>query len=684
MNHQGSVTAPSNREISLTRTRRKRTTVDGNADREEEPAEVSSYTEDLTKFPRYNSNKNEILFIHIVSAFYGRCEDSIPVKGGLCSRSNTIARREEELVSTRDVTVFLREWLQEEEKDIVGDQQLLSSPLLRISAIVGNTGARRRRRVNLTGQNSTCSMNAIFGDPCPGYSKQLQIEYMVWDSDGSSQQRYRVSFAEHEPIVLKRYPYTASTQLVDDEQETATCSELKSTYTKRISGMVWTETVLLLILPYLDIPTRLQCQRVSRHWRHWIQTNGVATTIDARSATARSSWRLLLKVSYSSLIHLFLGNVIQLRKQDLHPSLPFLTNLETLDLSFCTELDDTTMELIAQPQYRIHSTLRVLYIKHLQRVTDHGLYSICQRCLNLQVLDISFLRNLTDTSILAIGQHLRGLRALYMKENFKVSSEGVNAVTQGCPMLEELTIWGLNRFDSLSSFGTTHDNNHDFMINKRLVLLNLSECFGLGDELADTLSKMVSLRSLVVNGCFRLSDSFVLQISVALSQLQHLSLRFCQRITDTAVNAIRENMKKLFSLDLSFCTDVSAGAIGLLLHSLAKSLAELRLERNLHLDLVRVNGGRFLNGDSRRGAGAHALLTGLFNSEESCLNLLDVRQCADYFPEEEELAEGLSRLGFKQIVVGCFTRPAQCMSVSVMTEEDYPESLFSDQHRAHV
>jgi hypothetical protein len=69
----------------------------------------------------------------------------------------------------------------------------------------------------------------------------------------------------------------------------------------------------------------------------------------------------------------------------LHSAIPYLKNLYALDVSRCHHLDDSTLQLLARPGVPASSTLRVLYLKSVRRISDVGLKAICHSNKKLEV-----------------------------------------------------------------------------------------------------------------------------------------------------------------------------------------------------------------------------------------------------------------------------------------------------------
>jgi len=601
------------------------------------------------------------------------------------------------------------------------------------------------------------SMNAVFGDPCPGKTKRLEVRYTVTEvftkdsgfrmlssSRSSSSppssppllpydptEIHRVSFAEHETVKLRRCLTTIINTLTtigevkgfkkdapwehgrgDGSDYCAYCSR---TFENKLSWQLQpatSEIVLPVILPFLDLWERMQCRSICRCWKKIVQECGVSRTIDVnntditsaeRSATAaasiatstskstnsniftRNMLRGLLARSYSSLQSLFLSGFGELQKKDLHPALRSLQNLHVLDISHCICLDNSTLQLLAQSNIPVSTSLRVLYLKGLLKITDIGLKAICSSCSQLEVLDLSHLTNITDEGGRCI-QRLICLRALFLRNNWQLTNDSIDAITTSCFKLEQLTLWGCIKLRHLKF----DDCNRNGIVNartttrNRLVILNLWGCYGLEDDAAHVLSSIPNLNCLIVSECHRLTDRFIQILVEGTEQqkrgeggLHHLHLRYLKRITDAAVVAIALKLRDLLSLDLTFCSKVTATGIYRLLDELRDSLVELRLKSCRGLQI----GARTLEGDGHRripgrqsvsstninnNHAGHWVLNALRRRPHSRIDhslcLLDVRKCGGQpgtnlpYTEEDPFVKGMHALQFEQKVPGFFSR----------------------------
>jgi hypothetical protein len=417
-------------------------------------------------------------------------------------------------------------------------------------------------------------LNGLFGDPAPGLSKRLHILYRILEQDPATVVAMdtkapfiapicTVNFAEHERVYLRHGYWTGSsggssttTAITPSTAVIVANSRPGNTdpsaprndggdTTKYTEDHVSADNTFWLpwILPFLPVRQRVQCRLVCRTWQNVIVEWGIAVAITdtdyitgqplpsdiiTSASTGRTitpppshGWtstvlRGLLSHSFASLQRLFLSHSPDLEPDDLHFAIPHLRKLQTLDISRCVQLDDATLQLLADC---VSATLEVLYIKGLIKVSDRGVTAIAQACRRLKVLDLSYLTAVTDQSMMEIGRHLTQLRAIYLRENYHVTNASINVLTESCTSLEQLTLWGSIRLNHLR-FPSPHDQpagvpSRFALLSSttggRLVLLNLWGCHSLRDDAAQSLIGMTHLRTLIVSECHQLTDSFVVR-----------------------------------------------------------------------------------------------------------------------------------------------------------------------------
>ncbi|KAL3781844.1 hypothetical protein ACHAWO_009210 [Cyclotella atomus] len=472
------------------------------------------------------------------------------------------------------------------------------------------------------------------------------------------------------------------------------------------------EITLRLILPYLTVRERAKCQLICTSWRYIVKDTGIAVTIDVNDTTLfskdtlpnantrpniasmspsfipqspavsneeqgnnshRELLRGLLAHSHSSLESLVLNDFLPLRPlMDLHPTLPHLRKLKRLDISRVATITDETLHLIST---FIGPRLEVLYMKGLRHISNAGVVHLAQSCLNLRVLDVSFLHQLDDEAGIAIGSNLKKLEVFHARDNYKWTNKSVDVITSRCEKLVQATFWGCIRLNHIcfedqdppvdEDFSRSSNKRHrPSLIDvptsiaqqtpKQIILLNLWGCHGIQNSSAAQLSSLVHLRSLCVSECHKLSDDFVVGVTQSLRHLLHLQLRYLRRITDASLESISSMLPKLYSIDVSFCTKLTMGGITKLLRERSDSLAELRLFSCRQLNPE--------GGSIGAGMSSGRTLTRALSSvkESSILSLLDLRKCHEHesMIRDATFIQDMADLGFVEELHCFFRRPA--------------------------
>ncbi|KAL7530517.1 hypothetical protein ACHAXR_007401 [Thalassiosira sp. AJA248-18] len=565
-------------------------------------------------------------------------------------------------------------------------------------------------------------MNAVFGDPCPGTTKILRVEYLFRDlfydhreagssrifsvaendgnirssrdthalggaingedevvdsngpgtNDGTRRTRryhcttsrvFQSTFREHERVLLKRQDPLF--RLTTDNGEDATSNSAEEQQQRRLNtdmklGNIdcekamkiddapprmisisssttplphiqsqlnpalcasssspspskrWrlapttSEITLPIILPFLTVRQRANCQLVCSSWRDIVLEKGIAVVVDVNDVglfpkdqmefasttsmspssrlcnpqsaarpchhvntnstsnnnspltdnnssvvqghASRSLLRGLLNNSHSSLESLVLNDFSPLEPiVDLHPALPYLRKLKRLDISRIPSISDETLDLIST---FIGERLEVLYMKGLRHVTNDGVVRLVSSCFNLRVLDVSQVHQLNDEAGIAISQ-LKGLEVLHGKDNYKLTNRSVDAITKNCRKLVQVTFWGCIKLTRLC-FDENERGTDNFSPMPRPTSIT--------DLTAPSPTKLILLN---LWGCHNLTDDCATRMA-SLPHLRSLCVSECHRLTDQFVFGITQSLPQLLHLQLRYLrriTDASLASI---------------------------------------------------------------------------------------------------------------------------
>jgi len=246
-------------------------------------------------------------------------------------------------------------------------------------------------------------------------------------------------------------------------------------------------------------------------------------------------------------------------------SIAQLTTLESVDLDWCEDVTDTTVPFLRRlPQ------LKALFLSHCEGITDAGVISLFSddegddkaAPFQLEILDLSWCKKITDIGIIALcnGSTIRhSLRCLNIS--------GVHLVTQGAFLgsvaaslhrLETLNVAYCTCITDAAIAAFTSDAD----AAQHLTSLNLSNCPGISDHIAESLIKFVNLQLLDLSSHEELTNAVLLHTisNGGLQQLTTLNVSGVTLLTSASIHAVLEDCPVLETLDVSWCPDVDDGA----------------------------------------------------------------------------------------------------------------------------
>ena len=134
-------------------------------------------------------------------------------------------------------------------------------------------------------------------------------------------------------------------------------------------------------------------------------------------------------------------------------------NLIIIDLSFCFQMDDGSIDQIAKhcPQ------LRYISVRGCYLLSDAAIETVARRCSLLQVLDISgnssmSSSSLTDSSVISIASYCRRLVMLNLTKNPRITIGGVMLAVHACCSLKRLGITASESGDLLEILRLTKED----------------------------------------------------------------------------------------------------------------------------------------------------------------------------------------------------------------------------------
>ena len=311
--------------------------------------------------------------------------------------------------------------------------------------------------------------------------------------------------------------------------------------------------------------------------------------------------------------------------------------VEELDLSHCSKLSDHEVKVMAEKC----NVIRVLNLKECKQVSDVGILAVSQGCGGLEELDLSRSElqfKITDVSLLAMGERsavLRklnlngcemvtdaglswlakgcaGLEWLDLTNCSKVTNGGLRCIGEGCPDLSYCILANLKRVTDvglrflvqgcgnlknlnctgiyLLSDGMKRDFGFEGLqalgrsaCATTLKSLNLTGCFQVSTVALKSLSMLVNVESLCLNGCVNLTTQGMAYMSDSMKHVQSLSLSYCgDCVSDAMMSRCLKRWTKLRSVTFTECENVGAGTLRGLSH--CKNLRRVDLTGCLGVD----------------------------------------------------------------------------------------------------
>lgn len=208
---------------------------------------------------------------------------------------------------------------------------------------------------------------------------------------------------------------------------------------------------------------------------------------------------------------------------------------------------------------------------------DDSILQLVQGCPDLE--EVRLLNgSYTDNAITALSQHCPLLRTLYLHSN-SITDVSIQALCHHCPNLRFVSLyWCLQLTDaSLLALGETYSHLQSIDITgcyfSNDALISFAECCHdlrsialscediTGNGLAALWTANPNIREVRIIDSDTLADSDIILLSHKCSKLQELCIKWCRRITDDAVVAVAEHCPELKSIDVSYCCQLSNDAL---------------------------------------------------------------------------------------------------------------------------
>jgi hypothetical protein len=237
-------------------------------------------------------------------------------------------------------------------------------------------------------------------------------------------------------------------------------------------------------------------------------------------------------------------------------------NLRKLDVSNGTLMDDALIALAAGCRslhhLRLYHTFYITDVGLIEialngalttlcvdgpLITDAAFQAVAEHCPQLEHVTLACCHELTDATLIALGQRCHNLREIDMTDS-KMTRVGLNAIAAGCPLLQ---------------------------------FLRASKCGYVGPGIEPIARHCPRLRALYAE---RMPAEAVLALAECCPLLEDVSLGFCKSVNDEAITALARGCPALRSLSI-----IETAAT-------AKGLAAIR-EHCAHLSYLAVEESMF-------------------------------------------------------------------------------------------
>ncbi|CAN6468209.1 unnamed protein product [Victoria cruziana] len=233
----------------------------------------------------------------------------------------------------------------------------------------------------------------------------------------------------------------------------------------------------------------------------------------------KKTWRLVCK-DFLKIEAVSRKNIRILRPEILPGVVAFCSGLEHLDLSVCTRLTNEVL-------YRVRcDCLRSINLSRATRIDCRGLEALSNGCPNLEEIDLSYCCRFSDPEAAALS-FSSNLRRVTLVKCLKITDLGLVRIAVGC---SKLCVLNLKWCMEITDLGV------EFVVTKCKDLASLD------------ISHL-----LVTNKCLR-------SIACA-NKLEVLTMVGCMMVDDDGLNCLRNRSSSLQKIDVSRCRNISSSGV---------------------------------------------------------------------------------------------------------------------------
>lgn len=328
--------------------------------------------------------------------------------------------------------------------------------------------------------------------------------------------------------------------------------------------------ILTIVFSKLSVRDRGRAAQVCTTWRDAAYSKSVWKGVEARLHLRRPNSSLFASLSKRGIRKI---QILSLRRsiKDVIAGVP---NLETLNLSGCYSVTDTNL---CNAFYQDLPNLKVLDLSLCKQITDTSLGRITHHLKNLEVLELGGCCNITNTSLLVIALKLKRLQCLNLRSCWQITDQGIchlaglskeKNLEKPCPTTDALSLVSLG----LQDCQRLTDESLKYISQglQTIESINLSFCVSVTDSGLKYLARMPNLKELNLRSCDNISDIGMAYLTEGGCTVTTLDVSFCDKIGDQALNHLSQGLFHLRSLSLNHCQITDDG-----LTRIAKSLHDL-------------------------------------------------------------------------------------------------------------
>ncbi|XP_022234997.1 F-box/LRR-repeat protein 14-like [Limulus polyphemus] len=322
--------------------------------------------------------------------------------------------------------------------------------------------------------------------------------------------------------------------------------------------------ILALIFSYLNVRDKGRAAQVCAAWREAAYHKSVWRGVRARLHLRRANPSLFPSLVRRGIRRI---QVLSLRRS-LRDVVLGVPNLKSLNLMGCYNLSDPW---VSHALVHDMPALTELNLSMCKQITDSSLGRIAQHLQYLEYLDLAGCCNITNTGLLLVAWGLRRLRSLNLRSLRHVSDTGIGHLAGLTPEAVDGTValehLGLQDCQKLTDVALRHVS----LGLHQLKSINLSFCASVTDSGLKYLARMSELRELNLSSCDNITDLGMIYLAEGGSRLTSLDVSFCDKVGDQGLLHISQGLFNLQSLSLNACPISDEGV-----SRIARTLSDLQ------------------------------------------------------------------------------------------------------------